>query len=90
MNNRITQWLHQRKHAARQRKYTAEHRAMESAEGLRLMSLDDHMPPTFSGRRPWCDAVLQECPVPGHDLCCFCTHSERTPAEVLADREGRR
>lgn len=70
----ITSWL-------RQRKYTKEHRASEHGDGFRLMALDYDILPTYMGRRPWCDTVLQDCPVPSHNLCCLCTHLEQNPYE---------
>lgn len=83
---RVTMMIEKLKARRRQKKYTKWHRQVERADTFRLMSLNNYIPPTYGGRRPWCDAVLQECPVPGHDLCCFCTHSEKTPEQVMEDR----
>ena len=68
----------QHKHTKRQRKYTQDHRRDEM-DGLRLMQLDDHLPVTFNGMAAWCDAQLQECPHPLHDLCCLCRHFQSDP-----------
>lgn len=67
------------KHARRQKRYTKEHRQMERAGGFRLATLDDYPMVTLNGRRPWCDARLQECPHPKHTLCCYCTHTDKNP-----------
>ena len=73
----------------RQKAYTRKHREQEHGDGFRLVQLDDYPMPTFMGRRPWCDAILQDCPHPAHGLCCYCTHTDRSPyRDATADALG--